>query len=147
MIVRKMRLARGWSQEDLATLSGLSVRTIQRIEGGQKPGLESAKCLAAVFETDVANMMQEQKMANHEHSDGTDLGYGGYSANEYNQNVKGFGLHVLTIILVLPALYFMNLELSPGELWVKWVALLWGVGFALHALTMLVLFGWPGKNK
>lgn len=32
MIVRKLRLQRGWSQEQLATLTGLSVRTIQRIE-------------------------------------------------------------------------------------------------------------------
>ncbi|WP_309247253.1 helix-turn-helix transcriptional regulator [Shewanella sp. VB17] len=34
MIVRKLRLQRGWSQEHLSQLSGLSVRTIQRIERG-----------------------------------------------------------------------------------------------------------------
>lgn len=43
MIVRKLRLQRGWSQDQLATLTGLSVRTIQRIEQGQQPGLESLK--------------------------------------------------------------------------------------------------------
>ncbi|WP_428831123.1 helix-turn-helix domain-containing protein, partial [Campylobacter coli] len=30
MIVRKLRLQRGWSQDQLATMTGLSVRTIQR---------------------------------------------------------------------------------------------------------------------
>ncbi len=35
MLVQKLRLQRGWSQEQLATVSGLSVRTIQRIERGQ----------------------------------------------------------------------------------------------------------------
>ena len=32
MIVRKLRIQRGWSQDQLAQFSGLSVRTIQRIE-------------------------------------------------------------------------------------------------------------------
>ncbi len=35
MLIQKLRLQRGWSQEDLAALSGLSVRTIQRLERGQ----------------------------------------------------------------------------------------------------------------
>ena len=34
--------------------------TIQRIESGQKPGLESLKCLAAVFETSISTLAQEQ---------------------------------------------------------------------------------------
>ena len=49
MHIRELRLARGWSQEQLAELSGLSVRTIQRLENGQKAGLESLNALAAVF--------------------------------------------------------------------------------------------------
>lgn len=43
MNVRKLRLQRNWSQEQLALLSGLDIRTIQQIERGQAPGLESAK--------------------------------------------------------------------------------------------------------
>jgi transcriptional regulator with XRE-family HTH domain len=37
MLIQKLRLQRGWSQEQLAELSGLSVRTIQRLERGQQP--------------------------------------------------------------------------------------------------------------
>jgi len=48
-----MRLGRGWSQEQLAEASGLSVRTIQRIENGQAPGLASAAALARVFDVGV----------------------------------------------------------------------------------------------
>ena len=36
MIVKRLREKRNWSQEQLATLSGLSTRTIQRIESGNK---------------------------------------------------------------------------------------------------------------
>lgn len=52
LIVQKLRLQRGWSQQQLADLSGLSVRTVQRIEGGQNATFESLKALAAVFEVD-----------------------------------------------------------------------------------------------
>ncbi len=41
MLVQKLRLQRGWSQEQLATVSGLSVRTIPRIERGQSASLET----------------------------------------------------------------------------------------------------------
>lgn len=46
MDVREARLARGWSQEDLAERTGLSVRTVQRIENGSRPGISSARLLA-----------------------------------------------------------------------------------------------------
>lgn len=62
MSIKQRRLAKGWSQEDLARHSGLSTRTIQRIESGQSAGSESLKCLAAVFETSINSLIQEQKM-------------------------------------------------------------------------------------
>ena len=60
MNVRKLRLQRHWSQDQLAQLSGLSIRTIQRIERGQTPGLESLKSLAAVFDVPVETPPEEQ---------------------------------------------------------------------------------------
>ena len=56
MIVRKLRLKKGWSQEQLAQMADLSVRTIQRIERGQKAGLESLKSLAAVFDLSLIHI-------------------------------------------------------------------------------------------
>ena len=60
MNIKQRRLENGWSQEELARHSGLSTRTIQRIEGGQKAGTESLKCLAAVFESSIDDLKQEQ---------------------------------------------------------------------------------------
>ena len=62
MIVRKLRLKHAWSQEQLAQFSGLSIRTIQRIERGQNAGLESLKSLAAVFEIQLTDLQQEMEM-------------------------------------------------------------------------------------
>lgn len=56
MRVRELRLARGWSQAELAERSGLSVRTVQRIENGASPGLESLRSLAAAFDVDIAEL-------------------------------------------------------------------------------------------
>ena len=52
MLIQKLRLKKGWSQEQLAQASGLSARTIQRIEAGHPASTESLKSLAAVFEVD-----------------------------------------------------------------------------------------------
>ncbi len=59
MIVKRLRQKNNWSQEQLATMSGLSVRTIQRIESGQSASLETLKSLASVFETDVSKLTEE----------------------------------------------------------------------------------------
>ncbi len=58
MIIRKLRKQRNWSQDQLSKLSGLSLRTIQRIEGGNKASMESLKSLSAVFEIDIRNLEQ-----------------------------------------------------------------------------------------
>lgn len=59
MIVRKLREKRNWSQEQLATMTGLSTRTIHRIESGNKASLESLKSLASVFEVDISKLTEE----------------------------------------------------------------------------------------
>ncbi len=62
MIVKQLRINRHLSQEQLAQMSGLNVRTIQRIESGHNASVESLKCLAAVLEVDIATLTQEKFM-------------------------------------------------------------------------------------
>ena len=62
MLIQKLRLKRGWSQEQLAKASGLNVRTIQRIEAGQPASTETLKSIAAVFEVDFSTLNQETVM-------------------------------------------------------------------------------------
>lgn len=59
MIVRKLRDKHNWSQEQLATVSGLSLRTIQRVEAGNNASIETLKSLAAVFEVDISKLTEE----------------------------------------------------------------------------------------
>lgn len=166
MIIQKLRLEKGWSQELLAQLSGVSVRTVQRVEGGQKAGLETLKSLAAVFDINVATLVQEQTMisktsmnpdelareatlkAAGRPSNGTETPTGPIGLQreeaetlEYVQNLKGFHLNWITALLVLPCLCALNFYLTPNVLWVTWAAAGWGMGLVLHALTMYGLFG------
>lgn len=59
MILKQIRISRHLSQEQLAEMSGLSVRTIQRIESGRNASLESLKCLASALEIEVSTLNQE----------------------------------------------------------------------------------------
>jgi len=54
--IRAERERRAWSQEHLAIVSGLGLRTIQRIEKTGAASFESARALAAVLEIDVAEL-------------------------------------------------------------------------------------------
>lgn len=49
VVVRTFREIHTWSQEQLAEIAGISVRTVQRVEEGQPASLDSRRSLAAAF--------------------------------------------------------------------------------------------------
>jgi transcriptional regulator with XRE-family HTH domain len=55
--LRELRTARQWSQEQLASMSGLNLRTIQRLESGAKISTESLRALAAVLEVPAESLL------------------------------------------------------------------------------------------
>ena len=141
MQLRKLRLKKGWSQEQLAQLSGLSVRTVQRIERGQTPSLETLKCLAAVFEIDLDELRQENTMTiTHEQIETEQ------KAIEQVRDIKGFYSHLIKYLVVLVLLFIINFLTNPGYLWVWWVALGWGIGIVSHGLNVFEVFNLFGPE-
>jgi transcriptional regulator with XRE-family HTH domain len=61
--IKAQRTRRAWSQEHLAEVTGLGLRTIQRIEKTGAASYESARSLAAVFEIDVAELRSAPPVA------------------------------------------------------------------------------------
>jgi len=59
MILKQLRISRHLSQEQLAQMSGLNVRTIQRVESGHNASIETLKCLASALEVDIKTLNQE----------------------------------------------------------------------------------------
>lgn len=137
MLIQKLRLQRGWSQEQLAEVSGLSVRTIQRLERGQPGSLESLKALAAVFEIDL-DRLQEPPMdtAYPPHAAHADLPPDEALALAHVRKVKGFYIHLSQYLIVIPLLWGINAFSSPGYWWAIWPMLGWGAGVAAHALSV-----------
>ncbi|WP_087016224.1 helix-turn-helix domain-containing protein [Thaumasiovibrio subtropicus] len=147
MIVRKLRLQRGWSQEQLAEMSGLSVRTIQRIEKGDKPGLESLKSLAAVFEVQVDNLSQESEMKDEPlYGDSVTVTDDERKVMKRVREIRGFYSHVVSYVTVMALLLVINLFTSPDYFWVVWPALGWGVGIISHGLNAFDLLNFFGPE-
>ena len=55
-LVRALRKQRSWSQDQLAAIAGISLRTVQRIEKDGTSSLESKKALASAFEIDATDL-------------------------------------------------------------------------------------------
>lgn len=152
MIARKLRLQRGWSQEQLAELSGLSVRTIQRIERGQTAGLESLKSLAAVFEVEITDLKQEgiPMKGNTTQPSTADGVLEEQQAIEHVRDLKGFYSHLISYVVVMTGLIILNLVLTPETFWAKWPLLGWGIGVVSHGLSVfevISLFGPDWERK
>ncbi len=58
-LIRQEREKRAWSQEHLADVSGLALRTVQRIESTGSASYESAGAIAAVFGLSVAALRDD----------------------------------------------------------------------------------------
>ncbi|MGF1684691.1 2TM domain-containing protein [Photobacterium makurazakiensis] len=141
MIIRKMRLQRGWSQEHLSQLSGLSVRTIQRIERGQNAGLESLNALAAVFEVNVTDLKMESSM-----NDELTVSSEEKKVIEQVREIKGFYSHLITYGLVITMLFVINFMTDPSYIWAWWPAMGWGIGIVSHGLSAFEVFNFFGAE-
>jgi len=151
MIVKKLRLQRGWSQQQLAIMTGLNVRTIQRIERGQAPSLESQKAFASVFNIGIEtfqNTDQELLQSNDSaESDGPfktkPITEEAMSSNiaaindeeklamRYAKNIKEFYTHLIFYLIFPPIIAFNN-GLSDSKTWLICGA--WTIGIIIHGL-------------
>lgn len=143
MSVQKLRLKLGWSQQQLAEASGLSVRTIQRIEAGYPASTESLKSLAAVFEIDFSALNPEQAMKSSP-SDPSEQQEA--EAFNYVRKLRGLYRHVARYAVVTLALLVINLTVTPNRMWALWVMGGWGLGILMHASRVFRPDGFLGPQ-
>jgi transcriptional regulator with XRE-family HTH domain len=139
MLIHKLRLRKGWSQEELAALSGVSVRTIQRLERGRTASAETLKALAAVFEVDFTDLQEELPMPNKEPVPAA-LGLEEYLALRHVRKLRAFYVHLAIYLCVNAGLVVSNLLGDRHVLWFWWPLLCWGAGLLVHAAG---IFGAP----
>lgn len=133
--IKKMRLERHWSQDQLAEMSGLNIRTIQRIENGENAGLESLKSLAAVFEIDIVDSDKNAELEQIREEE------------EYIQNVKGFYKLLVIGLLSLVAPFILAINDSSNWSVFLWMLLSWLVLLGVYSLNVFDLFGEEWKQK
>ncbi|MCE7995605.1 MAG: helix-turn-helix domain-containing protein [Roseivirga sp.] len=126
--IKRLRVERHWSQEQLAEMSGLSVRTIQRIENGDNAGMESLKALASVFEVDLSasDKAREVEQARKEEA--------------YVQSLKG--LYKLMAVAVFSLLFPFITGLQNSD-WgaFGWMLLSWVIILGAYSINSFDLFG------
>jgi transcriptional regulator with XRE-family HTH domain len=143
MLIRKLRLQRGWSQEQLAELCDLSVRTIQRLEKGDSAGVETYKSLASIFEVNLLELRQQQERSMNKQ---LNISNDEHRVIEQVKKIKGFYSHVVSFVMVITALTLLNASMEVDYWWVLWVIVGWGIGLATHAAEVFDLLPWLGPD-
>ncbi len=148
MIVRKLRLQRGWTQEHLAELAGLSVRSIQRIERGGALSLETINALAAVFEVDRSlftpgETIVEPSTPPQQVEPGTPLKADEAEAMEYVKGLKEFYTH-LFMYVVFAVVFGLASGFERPMILIG--AIGWGIGVLVHGLAAFEVIRLGGPN-
>ena len=143
--VKEFRLARAWSQEQLAEMAALSVRTIQRIENQEQPSLETLSALAAVFEVSVSELSGSTQSEGDEALDQRIT-----EARKQLEEESRLYRSILTAVVVCVLLYLLNRTTSPESVWSLWVATIWGALLVVRGLRVFVfgnlISGWQKKR-
>jgi len=58
--IAELRRAKGWTQERLATESGITVRTVQRLEAGSDASLETISLIAKALDVQVGELFHQR---------------------------------------------------------------------------------------
>lgn len=138
MIIRKLRLKKGWSQSQLAEIAGVTTRTIQRIEQGNKPSMETCRALAAVFEVDLSQLQPEEEAMLNE----ADLKFDEQEALAYAKRIKEFYEYLITY-LALAAVFLITMYDEP-LVWVVFIGI--GIGVVVQGLIAYEVISFMKPN-
>ena len=117
MSIKQLRINKGLSQEKLALQSGLSSRTIQRIEKENHASLESLNALAKAFE------MELDELKNAMHKDETQQNK---PKKDLLQDKK-----IQSFLIINLMLFAINIITTPEYLWFIFPLLGWGIPLTL----------------
>lgn len=133
--IKKARLEKHWSQEQLAEMSGLSVRTIQRIEKGENAGLESLKALAAVFEVKIIDSDKKEEIAKIK------------KEKKYFKKIKGF--YKLVAVAALSLSSILILAIVNPEMWMVmfYFAITWAIILGINGYETFVFLRGEDKEE
>jgi len=110
MVIKNLRLQNAWSQEQLADITGLSTRTIQRIEKNDSASIESIKVLAQAFNLEIQELQERLTNQNIE------------STEEAKKDTS-----IIVFVVIMSMLFVINFITNPDYLWAFFPLLGWGI--------------------
>lgn len=130
--IKRWREERLWSQEHLADLAGLGLRTVQRIENGDSASRDSVMALAAAFNVDAAALTVNEKTE---------------AAEQREQKAKKgvaalrLGFLINLACWVFGMIVFAGISFSDGDSHFEMLApaIWWTVGIAGFGLTVVIV--------
>ncbi|MCI4645593.1 MAG: helix-turn-helix domain-containing protein [Hyphomonadaceae bacterium] len=129
--IKRWREERHWSQEHLADLAGLGLRTVQRIENGETASQDSLKALAAAFAVDVMALSVDPRVEAAE-------AYHREQARKTAALRLSFWIHLASWVLGM--IIFAGISIGSRQGFVMlWPAIWWTVGLAGHAVTVVIV--------
>ena len=139
--IKQIRVNKGFSQEGLATISGISLRTIQRLENGEaQPRIQTLQTLATALEVEIDQLTGNLTETKPELSDLKPI-YRKYTL----LNAGSYLLFPLAAMVVI-GIMWMNQEDKYVK---KYLSMLLGFDFIAFSFNVLIaaffkLNGWPG---
>lgn len=133
-ILRQLREERSWTQEHLAEVAGVSLRTIQRVEREGNASADSRLAIAAAFGVDVSILVDKTQ-------EPAALAPQTVAANAPLQPQKkswaseSFLRHLIVYLVVCSLLVYLDFSSGSGVHWSKWPLIGWGFGLLMHALS------------
>ncbi|MEP1144067.1 MAG: helix-turn-helix domain-containing protein [Henriciella sp.] len=130
--IKRWREERHWSQEHLADLAGIGLRTIQRIENGDAASPESLKALAAAYNVDVMALSVDQDLEAAQFKD--------------SQNEKAvaalklsFGIHLASYVIGVFVFIAISISDGSGQFIMLTPLVWWTVGLVAHGATVAIV--------
>ncbi len=130
--IKRWREERLWSQEHLADLAGLGLRTVQRIENGDTASRDSVMALAAAFNVDAAALTVNEQTA---------------AAEQREQKAKkslaalrlGFLINLASWVFGMIVFAGISFSDADGHFEMLAPAIWWTVGIAGFGLTVVIV--------
>ena len=130
--IRNYREQLQWTQQVLSDASGLSRRTIQRIESGEIPSKESLLSLAAALDVNVEDLLFDNDSVLQKEK---------FDFSAYRNKIwKGLFLHSVLWITMFFIHLIKNYENTVIENNNFYLFLGWSVGLVVHAFYPICLY-------
>lgn len=130
--IKRWREERHWSQEHLAEVAGIGIRTVQRLENGEQASRESMMALAAAFDVDVMALSTDVE---------TEAAQIVRRENERKAAALrlSFWIHLASYVLGMVVFAGISLGVGADHFVMLWPAIWWTVAIVAHGVTVVIV--------